>query len=51
MHRPARDSRQGTSRPSVNRAFRALDKAIRPRAEFQIEAQKKIVKDDEKGGE
>lgn len=47
MHRPARDSRQGTSRPSANRAFRALDKAIRPSAEFQVEAQEKIVKDKE----
>jgi hypothetical protein len=36
---------------AVGSAFGVLDKVIRPSAEFQAEAQEKIVKDDEKGGE
>lgn len=36
---------------ALGSAFGVLDKVIRPSAEYQIEAQEKIVKEDEKGGE
>ena len=44
-------ARSSTAATALGGAFGVLDKVIRPGAEFQIEAQEKIVKDDEKGGE
>jgi hypothetical protein len=46
-----RAARESTAASALGSAFGVLDKVIRPGAEFQIEAQEKIVKDDEKGGE
>ena len=44
-------ARESTAASALGSAFGVLDKVIRPSAEFQIEAQQKIVRDDEKGGE
>lgn len=47
-----RDAQRGsTSTAMISSTFGVFDKIIRPSAEFQIEAQEKIVKEDEKGGE
>lgn len=36
---------------AIGGAFGVFDKIIRPSVEYQIEAQEKIIKEDEKGGE
>jgi hypothetical protein len=50
--RKRRDAtRESSSAAAISSAFGVLDKIVRPSVEFQVEAQEKIVKDDEKGGE
>jgi hypothetical protein len=50
--RQRRDAaRESHAASAIGGAFGVFDKIIRPSAEYQIEAQEKIVKDDEKGGE
>ncbi len=50
--RRRREAQRGsTSAAIIGSTFGVLDKIIRPSVEFQIEAQEKIVKEDEKGGE
>jgi hypothetical protein len=44
-------ARESHGAAALGSAFGVLDKVIRPSAEFQVEAQEKFVKDDEKGGE
>jgi hypothetical protein len=44
-------ARSSPGAAALGSAFGVLDKVIRPSAEFQIEAQEKIVKEDEKGGD
>jgi hypothetical protein len=43
--------RESRGAAAVGSAFGVFDKIIRPSIEHQIEAQEKIVKEDEKGGE
>jgi hypothetical protein len=50
--RQRRDTmRESRGAAAVGSAFGVFDKIIRPSIEHQIEAQEKIVKEDEKGGE
>jgi hypothetical protein len=50
--RKRRDAaRSSTAASALGGAFGVLDKVTRPSVEFQVEAQEKIVKEDEKGGE
>jgi hypothetical protein len=50
--RDRRDAaRSSTGAAMLGGAFGAIDKVIRPSVEYKIEAQEKIVKEDEKGGE
>jgi hypothetical protein len=50
--RQRRDAmRESRGAAAMGSAFGVFDKIIRPSIEHQIEAQEKIVKEDEKGGE
>jgi hypothetical protein len=43
--------RESERAAALGSAFGVFDKIIRPSVEFQVEAEEKIVKEDEKGGE